>query len=145
MVWLKFDYFLLIFVTSCGLLQGVFAYTGRVGLQFFVRRALAYVFAVVCSVGAFLWFFTRPNYDLPPRILEGSQQTTTFMMGAVAAVVFSVLLSSLINRRRRFPVSQVGDIQGLDDLKYNTYFRTFPAMGRDLLGLVRSLVSKARK
>lgn len=145
MAWFKFDYFLLVFLTSCGLLQAVFAFRGIVGLQFFRRRAFAFAFAAGCTVGSFLWFFTRPDFDLPPHIIEGKQQTLTFMAGAVASVIFSLIVASLINRRRPFGAPTSSESPGLDELKHTTFFRTVPYMKRDMVALLRSLVSGVRK
>lgn len=145
MGWLTFDYFLLVFLTSCGLLQGVFALRGIAGLQFFRRRACAFVFAVVCTVGSFLWFFAKPDFDIPPNILEGKQQTLAFMGGAVSSVIFSLVVASLINWRRKFVSSVASDSCGLDELKQTTYIRILPNVKKDLNAFFRSVSSGVRK
>ncbi len=52
---LSLEYFLLVFIASCGILQGVFAYRKLVGLQFLPGALSGYIFSAVAVAGSFIW------------------------------------------------------------------------------------------
>lgn len=135
MGWLEIQYFLLVFVASCGVLQGVFTYRRVAGLQFFCSSALGYAFAAIAFVGAFVWFFSGGDRNTLP-VLEGSQQTGMFIAGSVAAILFTFSLSSLINRGRIVGRASPEDTEtGLGDLKRMTWVGCFPRICRELTAL----------
>ena len=135
MGWLEIQYFLLVFVASCGVLQGVFTYRRVAGLQFFRSSALGYAFAAIAFVGAFVWFFFGDNRNTLP-VLEGSQQTGMFFAGSSAAILFTFTLSSLINRGRIVGRASPEDTEtGLGDLNRMTWVGCFPRIYRELTAL----------
>ena len=135
MGWLEVQYFLLVFVASCGVLQGVFTYRRVAGLQFFRNPALGYAFAAIAFVSAFVWFFSGGDRNTLP-VLEGGQQTGMFITGSAAAILFTLSLSSLINRGRIVGQSSPEDTDaGLGDLKRMTWVECFSRICRELTAL----------
>jgi len=135
MGWPEIQYFLLVFVASCGVLQGVFMYRRIAGLQFFRNTVLGYAFAAIAFVGAFVWFFSGRDRNALP-VVEGIQQTGLFIAGSAAAILFTFSLSSLINRGRIVGQSSPEDMDvGLGDLKRTTWVGCFPRICRELTAL----------
>lgn len=132
MGWLYVQYLVFVFAAACGLLQGVFAYRKIAGLQFFRRACSNYIFAVAIFTGSYAWFFGISDRTLVP-VMEGTEQTIGFVAGSAAAVVFIVLVSSLLNRRRLFPARErvIEGKPGLDSLKCATYWGCLPGICDD--------------
>jgi len=131
MTWLEFQYFLLVFVASCGLLQGVFTYRRVSGLQFFRSPAMGYVLAALLFLGSFAWFFSSEERDIPPIVVEGSQQTVLFLVASASAVFFTCFVSSLASRRRLPATCTPAHMDpGLEDLKQVTYVRCLLSVGK---------------
>ncbi|MEW6034137.1 MAG: hypothetical protein AB1603_04730 [Chloroflexota bacterium] len=134
MGWLKLQYLILVFLTSCGLLQGVFSCRKVSGLQFFPRRYQGCIFSIVTTVGAFVWFYATGDRNTLP-VIEGSQQFGLFIAGAAAAAAFTVVFSSMVNHWRSFsraaPEASAPEA-GLDDLKRMTYLRAIPMIASEL-------------
>ena len=126
------DYFLLIFLSACGVLQIPVSHSGLKGLMFFVRPRYSISVGIGMVLVAFLWFFLSTPRNLPDtgRGLDGIAQTGLFAAGAGAALVFTLILSSIIN------VSLCNGhrsyIVGLEALKETTYFQ---ALSDTLRGL----------
>jgi len=127
----SFEYFIFVFIASIGVLQLIATVTQRKGLLFFNRKALAYLFSFLAIGGSFGWFFgwgdpmdmaMRQTGDASMRQtgLEGAQQFLYFCMAAFAALVVTLIVSSL--RRARWKGHSGGSSQGLDALKERSYF-----------------------
>lgn len=126
-----FEYFILVFIASVGVLQLMATVTQRKGLLFFNRKALAYLFSFLAIGGSFGWFFgwgdpmdmaMRQTGDAAMRQtgLEGAQQFLYFNMAVFAALVVTLIVSSLL--RARWKGQPGGSSQGLDALKERSYF-----------------------
>jgi len=126
-----FEYFILVFIASVGVLQLIATVTQRKGLLFFNRKALAYLFSFLAIGGSFGWFFgwgdpldmaMRQTGDAAMRQtgLEGAQQFLYFNMAVFAALVFTLIVSSLL--KARWKGQPKGSSQGLDALKERSYF-----------------------
>jgi len=126
-----FEYFILVFIASVGVLQLIATVTQRKGLLFFNRKVLAYLFSFLAIGGSFGWFFgwgdpldmaMRQTGDAAMRQtgLEGAQQFLYFNMAVFAALVFTLIVSSLL--KARWKGQPKGSSQGLDALKERSYF-----------------------
>ena len=120
------EYLTFIFMASVGVLQLVAAWRQLKGLLFLKRPALAYPLSFLLIGGAFYWFFQRDNrIDTIMRRpgLEGSGQFYNFCMGAFAALLFTLAVSSLIGLlQRRGQHSENKHSEGLDTLRKMSYF-----------------------
>jgi hypothetical protein len=127
----SFEYFILVFIASVGVLQLIATINQRKGLLFFNRKALAYLFSFLAIGGSFGWFFgwgdpmdmaMRQTGDAAMRQtgLEWAQQFLYFCMATFAALVVTLIVSSL--RRARWKGHPGGSSQGLDALKERSYF-----------------------
>lgn len=123
MTQLAVEYFFLIFISCCGVLQFVAARRKLRGLSFFQRAISGYLFAVLAIVGAFCWFFIVKNRCVPG--LEGSEVFALFIAGSLASFIFTASLSSVINRKLRLSMGEDNPSEepGLDSLKRMTYFQ----------------------
>jgi hypothetical protein len=122
---LALEYVLFVFVASCGMVQLVSYRSKLRGLLFFRNRMLTYIFAVLAIGGSFAWFFgwgDRFRDRIMHQGLEGSQQFGYFILGAAVAVVFTVLVSAVINRGECV-VSGNDTEKGLDLLRGCSYLR----------------------
>jgi hypothetical protein len=118
-----FQYFIFVFIAAVGVLQLVAAGTQLKGILFFKRKALAYFFSFLAIGGSFYWFFQWHNrIDTVMRHtgLEGAQLFRCFCMAAFAALVLTLIVSSLLKARRKGQPK--GSRQGLDALKEMSYF-----------------------
>jgi energy-coupling factor transporter transmembrane protein EcfT len=113
-------YFLLVFLSSIGVLQIAAAYAKLEGLFFFKRAFVGYIFGVLLIGGTFTWFFTVHSYNMP-TVVEGWQQFGLFLAGIVAAFLLTATISSLI-KLRAFPHREA-DEGGIEELKGCTYFQ----------------------
>jgi hypothetical protein len=132
--WLRLwlEYFLFVFMASCGVIQIAAAYSRLHGLMFFRRPLWGYVFAAVVTPLAFLWFFKSENRNVPG--LEGSQQFGDFCLGFIAAVVFSALFSSLLRARDALHLGEGEAPEGLEALREMTYLQAIRRRLRNHLG-----------
>jgi hypothetical protein len=121
-VTLSNTYGILAFVAALGVIQAAAAYNDLKGLAFFRNKLFTYIFAVIIT-GTALGFFFAWNYMFDIGIIAGVQQTGLFIQSIVAAIVFTVIISSLINIRNN---SHSGTSPaGLDALREKTFFYLF--------------------
>ena len=116
------DYCLLVFLSALGVVQIAAAANGLVGLLFIRHRTASLLLGAVLVVGAFLWFFLSEPRNIPDTAdgLDGNQTAGLFAVAAGAAVMLTLLASSLRNRR----LSRQGPLPaGLDALRETTYLR----------------------
>lgn len=123
---LNLQYLILVFGAACGVLQAVFAFRRIEGLRFFHNAAVSYLFSAVVSGGFFVWFYASDDRNKLP-VVEGVQQSVLFLLGAGAAVVFTTLVSSVVNSGMQAfapPTDNPGaKDSGLESLKRMTYFQ----------------------
>ena len=114
------DYLLFVFLSALGVLLVITAYSRLNGLLFASRR-LSFLGGGVLVVGAFFWFFISKPRNVPDTSagLDGNEQALLFVIGAGAALVLVLVLSSLRNW------SMVGNSerQGMDALRDASYLR----------------------
>ena len=119
------EYLAFVFVASVGVLQLVAAWAQLKGMIFLKRPALAYLLSILLIGGSFYWFLQRDNrIDTVMRQtgLEGSQQFFGFCIGAFLAIVFTMIVSSLISAiRHKAQINNNAPSQGLDALRYKSY------------------------
>jgi phosphate/sulfate permease len=120
------NYCLLVFIAVVGVLQLAAAYNNYRGLLFFPVKIYSLVFGVIAVgmalAGFFLW------YDLNDIIVEGSQQTGSFVISAAIGIIFTLGFSSLVNHRRLN--SGVPRQDGLDALQASTFFQAIRNNGK---------------
>jgi hypothetical protein len=115
------NYCLLVFIAVLGVLQLAAFYNDFRGLLFFTRKVYSLVFAVFAIGFALFAFFTWNDFN--DYIVEGSQQTGSFVLSAAAGILFTLIFSSLLNYRRVNPGKSRQD--GLDVLRESTFFQAF--------------------
>jgi hypothetical protein len=89
-------YSLLVFAAVVGILQVAGNQSGNPWYTFFKSKIIAVVFAVVTAGGSLFAFFIW-NYWSDTGIIQGSQQFGLFTLSTVAALIFTFLVSGLIN------------------------------------------------
>lgn len=116
------DYLLLCFLSSMGVLQIAAAYGQLHGLLLLRARAPSAALGLLLVLAGFLWFFLPGPRLVPDKDggLDGNQQSLYFALSAGAALAVTLVLSSLVNRRR-FSGRGVGS--GLDALRQATYIQ----------------------
>ena len=115
------DYFLFVFAASLGVLQLTAAYSRLYGLLLF-NRALSSLLGFVAVVLAFTWFFASEPRNIPDTSsgLDGNQQAILFFAGALAALVTTLVASSL----RHWSMAGGGEHdRGLEALRRASYLR----------------------
>jgi hypothetical protein len=126
---LSLEYGLLVFLAVTGVLQLAAIHNNLKKLLFFKRKVYGYILSAVIILPALVIFFTW-NYRNATGIVQGSEQAGLFMLAMVLAVIFTLVLSSLLNHTRSNPpVSKTtaSKKEGLDALRELTYFQ---ALGR---------------
>jgi hypothetical protein len=113
------EYFAFIFFAACGVIQMAAAYVRLKGLLFLKRPLPSYILGGLLILGAFLWFFLAEERN--QRGLEGREQFGFFVLGCLAALAFSLILSSLINWRLK-PPPNAPPKEGMDILEDMSYF-----------------------
>ncbi len=120
MLWLGLQYLLFIFLAGCGVLQLAARWNKLAGLSFFRSKFATHTFAVLTIGGGYAWFFFSGNRNTPG--LEGAQQFSDFLPGVALALVFTLVLSSLIHRKDIPRPTPPQSDPGLDALKKMNYF-----------------------
>ena len=114
------DYFVLVFLSALGVLLFGTAYYRFYGLMLF-SRLISLVLGALLISGAVTWFFASEYRNAPDTAagLDGNEQTLLFAGGAVSAMIFLLLVSSL----RNWSMKSKGDVDGLDMLRHSNYWR----------------------
>ncbi len=114
------DYFVLVFLSALGLLLFVTAYYRFYGLMLFPRLISLALGALLIS-GAMTWFFASEYRNVPDTAagLDGNEQTLLFAAGAVLAIIFLLVVSSL----RNWSMKGKPNANGLDMLRRSNYWR----------------------
>jgi hypothetical protein len=120
-------YCLLVFIAVMGVMQLAALYNNLRGLLFFPQRIYTLAFSIIAIGVALFGFFTWNDYRafivegiVKEGIVEGSQQTGSFVVSSAAGIVFTLVCSSLLNWRRCN--SGRPQQEGLDVLRDSTYF-----------------------
>ena len=123
------DYYMFVFGACLGVIQ-VAVSLGRLrGLLVFKSPLLARAFGLALAVAAFVWFFATGARNLNDYEggLDAPTQALLFFLGAISALLVTLLVSSLVNAGLNDGDSEPGD--GLDALKDTNYGR---ALARSL-------------
>ena len=115
---LTFEYWLLTFLASLGVIQAAAVEGGLRGLWFFPNPLTGRVCAILLVLIAFSRFFLPMNRNV--RGVEGFQQSYLFLAGALSALAVTLALSSWL--RRGLGPGKEGE-RGLAALKDRTYFQ----------------------
>jgi hypothetical protein len=113
------NYCLLVFISVVGVLQLAAVYNNFRGLLFFQVKIFSLLFGIIAVGLALTGFFFW--YDLNDIIVEGSQQTGSFVMSAAIGIIFTLVFSSIVNYRRFNSIKHQQD--GLDNLQESTFFQ----------------------
>ena len=109
----------MVFLAVIGVLQLAAAYNNFRGLLFFPIKILSLIFGIIAVgmslAGFFFW------YDIYDIVVEGSQQTGSFVFSAGMGIIFTLVLASLVNHRRFNSGKPQQD--GMDNLKESTFFQ----------------------
>lgn len=121
------DYYLLVFLASCGLFQMSAAHKGFRGMLFFRHRPSSFLLGLASLVVALAWFFlSEPrNVSDSGHGLNGNEQFAYFFAGSGTGLAFTLIVATLSRwafRAWRSDLSSGQDAVGLDALKEATYF-----------------------
>ena len=122
------DYFVMVLLASCGAIQVACAYARLYGLLFLRRPLPSALLGIALMVAGFLWFFAPGPHNIPDYAggLDGNQQALLFSTGSLLSLALTLSLTSLLNRNR-LPPAPAGRPEGLDALRYGTYFQLLQA------------------
>ena len=112
------DYFFFVFVAAIGILVIVTAASRLDGLLLAPRR-ISIILGIVISISACVWFFASKPRNVPDAAagLNGNEQAILFVLGAIAALVTLLIISSLRNYRMNIEPDQ----HGLEALRKTSY------------------------
>jgi hypothetical protein len=96
-----FDYVVLAFACTLGVVQIAAARSGLLGLLFVRRPWLSIYAGGAVVVGAFTWYFTSAPRNIPDTAggLDGVDQTLWLAVGAAPAIALTFLVTSVLNHR----------------------------------------------
>jgi uncharacterized membrane protein len=117
---LYLEYFLLVFAAALGVLQATVTYNKLVGLSFFRRKVCGYIFATLTILSALIGFFTW-NFRNAAGVVEGAQQFGFFAIAVIAAIILTLVLSSLLKHSKVRGNNAQHD--GLEAFKDITFFQ----------------------
>ncbi|MFH1663045.1 MAG: hypothetical protein ABH934_03920 [Chloroflexota bacterium] len=117
---MAFEYFYLAFVASIGVIQAAVAYNGLKGISLFSYKVSAYLFMLVTTGPAMASLFSW-NERNPTGVIEGREQFCFFLLAIVAAIGFTLIVSSIVKHwgLRRNNVNH----DGLEALREVTFFQ----------------------
>jgi hypothetical protein len=117
---LAFEYFYLVLIACVGVIQATVAYNGFRGISFFSCKIYSYLFTIFTLGPVLVAFFTWNERNLT-GVIEGREQFYLFMLAIVAAIGFTLVLSSLLNHWSLRKNNIAGD--GFETLKEVTFFQ----------------------
>ena len=115
------DYFILVFIASCGVIQIAAAYSRLHGLLILARPCMSTSLGLLLTLTPIIWFFISEPRNVPDTAdgLDGNQQAALFTIGAIAAIFVTLVVSSLRNIRMK--PSLTHENSGLDALSKSNY------------------------
>lgn len=127
MISLTLEYLFFVFVAACGIIQLSVLYGGLKGLLFFRSSILTIIvslIAILISYGLFFGWDNRMDEYIMHTGLEGAQQLYFSTLGILLAVLFTISLSSILNRHAAFTkLTSDEDEEGIEKLRHRTYFQ----------------------
>ena len=117
------DYYLLVFLASCGVFQMVGAWKALAGMLYLKHRSASFLLGFALLVGSFTWFFLSESRNVPDSAhgMNGNEQFAYFFAGLGTALAFTLFVSSLINWKLATDRPKLRP--GLDALKQSGYLR----------------------
>ena len=117
------DYYLLVFLASCGVFQMVGACKALIGMLYLKYRPGSFLLGLALLIGSFTWFFlSEPrNVSDSAQGLNGNEQFAYFFAGSGTALLFTLMASSVINWKLGAGRSNLWP--GLEALKQSCYLR----------------------
>ena len=115
------DYFIAVFVSSLGVLQLAFSVGDIRGLLVFKLRLVARTLGTALAIGGFVLFFSTGTRNINDYEggLDAPTQALFFFYGALAAVVVTLVVTSVVNHRMRGP--EANPEAGIDSLRDTNY------------------------
>ncbi|MCH7705817.1 MAG: hypothetical protein IIB33_02075 [Chloroflexi bacterium] len=116
------DYLAFVFASAVGVIMAATTRAGLDGLLITGRR-LSYLVALALIGGSTWWFFASEPRNVPDTGLglDGNEQAVLFVLGAGAALVLMLIVSSLRNWSME---AEASEEYGLDALRNGGYLRT---------------------
>ena len=117
------DYLIMVFVSSCGVLQIIASCNKRKGMMIIPVKSLSFLVGIILITSALIWFFLSSPRNIADTSggINGNMQTILFIMGAGAALVLTLLVTSITNHSLETPKQQ--GWTGLDILKTRSFYR----------------------
>ena len=115
------DYFIFVFIASCGVIQIAAAYSKLRGLLVLARPGRCASLGLLLTLTSLVWFFISEPRNVPDTAdgLDGNQQAALFTIGALTAIFITLAVSSLCNRGMK--ASLTDKDSGLDALSESNY------------------------
>ena len=116
------DYLIFVFFFGLGAIQ-IAVSLGRLnGLLLFYRPLVSRIAGMAIVLGVIVWFFSSEprNINDIHGGLDGNAQTMLFAIGSAAAILVTLVVSSLLNIRLRDGANDSSG-EGLESLKRNSY------------------------
>lgn len=115
------DYWLGVFVSTLGVLQLAFSVGDIRGLLLFKSRVVARTLGLVLAAGGFVLFFSTGTRNINDYEggLDAPTQALFFFLGAFAAVIVTLAVTSIVNHRMRGP--EADPESGIDSLRDTNY------------------------
>lgn len=116
------EYFLLVFLLCCGVVQVAAAYGNLRSLFLLRERRLSLTVGIALMAGALLWFFWDGGRNIPDTNggIAGASQFTLFCLGAFSALLVTFLVTSLTNYRQGLSVDTK---EGISSLRETTFLQ----------------------
>lgn len=117
------DYLIFVFLFGVGAIQ-IAASLGRLrGLLLFYNTDVSRLAGASIILAAIVWFFASEPRNINDVYggLDGNVQAKFFAIGSFAAIVVTLLVSSLLNARMRGGIDHIIQLRGLEALKESNY------------------------
>ena len=115
------DYCITVFISALGVLQLAFSVGGLKGLLVFKSAIVARTLGLTLAIVGFVLFFSTGTRNINDYEggLDAPTQALLFFYGSLAAVIATLALTSIVNRRMRGPEAEPES--GIDSLRDTNY------------------------
>ena len=115
------DYCIGVFVSTLGVLQLAFSVGGIRGMLVFKSPLVASALGLALAIAGFVLFFSTGTRNINDYEggLDAPTQALFFFLGAFAAVIVTLVVTSIVNHRMRGPESDPE--AGIDSLRDTNY------------------------
>ena len=119
------EYFLFIFLSSLAVIQAASAWQNLKFTLFFRSRPLSFILALLVIIASYYWFFYGGGRHV--RNTGGNKQLLLFPVAAISSLVFTLIISSIINDGKARQEASKKEIlitgDGIEVLKEMTYWQ----------------------